>query len=135
MIAHSHQRPSLKNTTLAVLIVFFVLSAGLFSVIWAKQITFCVLPIGTTFGHKSKLLLSKGHGVKEHSAKHVDSFNPDRINSNYKNSNKGILFSDEKGYIAFSQKGTLHLRAIWNKASYSTTISYSQNKHKFNTID
>lgn len=135
MIAHSHQRPSLKNTTLAVLIVFFLLSAGLFSVIWAKQITLGVLPIGTTFGYTGMLPLSKSHGVNENGAMHVVSFNPDRINSNYKNSNTGLLLSNEKGYSAFPQKGTLHLRAIWNKASYSTTISSSQNKHKFNTID
>ena len=134
MIAQSHQRPSLKNTTLAVLIVFFLLSAGLFSVIWAKQITLGVLPIGTTFGHTGMLPLSKSHGVMENGATLV-SFNPELINSNYKNSNTGLLLSNEKGYSAFPQKGTLHLRAIWKKASYSTTISSSQNKHKFNTID
>lgn len=134
MINHSHQAPSLHKKAFAVLVLFFLLFAGLFSVIWAKQITLGVLPVRASFGFTGMLPLSKSNVVKENGNTYVVCFNPGRMNISSKNSNSGLLLTNEKGSCDFTQNGTRHLRVIWNKSSYTNTTSL-QNKHKINTID
>lgn len=133
MIDYSQQAPSLHKKTHIGLSIFFLLIAGLFSVIWAKEIKLRVLPAKTFVGNTGSAPLTKNN--LEQKMTHVRSLNPISMHELYKHSNANLLFSKEKELGAFSQNSWRNLRAIWNKSSHLNNTSEAQVKHKFNTID